>query len=102
MLSRKSGLLGVSGVSSDMREILEAVKGGQERAKLAFDIYIHRLRGGIGAMVAVLGGIDALVFTAGGCWRRSGRRGKPCLRRKSDCHADNRQLLKSGDRKSVV
>jgi acetate kinase len=65
MLNQKSGLLGISGVSGDMREILAAMKQGHQRARLAFDIYIHRLRAGIGAMVAVLGGIDALVFTAG-------------------------------------
>lgn len=65
MLNQKSGLLGVSGVSGDMREILTAMKQGHPRARLAFDIYAHRLRAGIGAMVAALGGIDALVFTAG-------------------------------------
>jgi acetate kinase len=65
VLNQRSGLLGVSGISSDMREILQAMKNGQERAKLAFDIYIHRLTSGIGAMIAVLGGIDALIFTAG-------------------------------------
>src|SRR5437660_11372716 len=48
-----------------MREILASVKRGHSRAKLAFDIYVHRLQAGIGAMVAVLGGIDALVFSAG-------------------------------------
>lgn len=65
ILNKESGLLGISGVSGDMREILAAVKSGHERAQLAFDIYIHRLQSGIGAMVAVLGGIDALIFTAG-------------------------------------
>lgn len=65
ILNKKSGLLGVSGISSDMREILAAVKNGHERAKLAFDIYVHRLQSGIGSMIAVLGGVDALVFTAG-------------------------------------
>jgi len=65
ILNQKSGLLGISGVSGDMREILAAIKQGHPRARLAFDIYAHRLRAGIGAMVAVLGGIDALVFTAG-------------------------------------
>jgi acetate kinase len=65
MLNQKSGLLGISGVSGDMREILAAMNQGHQRAKLAFDIYTHRLQAGIGAMVAVLGGIDALVFTAG-------------------------------------
>ncbi len=65
ILNQKSGLLGISGISSDMREILAASKRGHEQAKLALEIYIHRLRSGIGSMVAVLGGIDALVFTAG-------------------------------------
>ena len=65
VLNYKSGLLGISGVSGDMRNILEAMKAGNSRARLAFDIYIHRLQAGIGAMVAVLGGLDALVFTAG-------------------------------------
>src|SRR5438093_4147552 len=65
VLNRKSGLLGISGLSSDMREVLAAIKQGHSRSKLAFDIYIHRLQAGIGAMAAVLGGIDVLVFTAG-------------------------------------
>ncbi|MGB8131277.1 MAG: acetate kinase [Candidatus Angelobacter sp.] len=65
MLNRESGLLGISGASGDMREILSAMKGNHARAKLAFDIYVHRLQAGIGAMVAVLGGIEVLVFTAG-------------------------------------
>src|SRR5207247_9450299 len=65
LLNEKSGLLGISGLSGDMRQILAAVKQGNPRAKLAFDIYVHRLQAGIGAMIAVLGGIDALVFTAG-------------------------------------
>jgi acetate kinase len=65
LLNQKSGLLGISGISGDMREILAGVKQGHPRARLAFDIYAHRLQAGIGAMVAVLGGIDALVFTAG-------------------------------------
>ena len=65
VLNKKSGLLGISGISSDMREILAATKKGHERAQLALDIYVHRLRSGIGAMIAVLGGVDAVVFTAG-------------------------------------
>ena len=70
VLNKKSGLLGISGISSDMREVLAASKNGNEpermaRAKLALDMYVHRLRSGIGAMIAVLGGADALVFTAG-------------------------------------
>ena len=65
MLNAKSGLLGISGVSSDMREVVAAMKEGNTRAKLAFDIFVHRLRSGIGSMIAALNGIDALVFTAG-------------------------------------
>ncbi|MGB8323730.1 MAG: acetate/propionate family kinase, partial [Candidatus Acidiferrum sp.] len=65
ILNKKSGLLGISGVSSDMRDILAAVRNGHERAKLAFDMYIHRLHLGIGSMIGVLGGLDALIFTAG-------------------------------------
>ena len=65
LLNKESGLKGVSGVSSDMREILSACKEGNERAKLAFAIYIHRLRSFIGAMLATLGGLDALVFAGG-------------------------------------
>jgi acetate kinase len=65
ILNKRSGMLGISGISEDMREILAAIKAGNSRSKLAFDIYVHRLVSGIGAMVAVLGGIDALVFTAG-------------------------------------
>ncbi len=65
ILNKESGLLGISGLSGDMRQILAAIRNGHERAKLAFDIYIHRLRSGIGAMTAALGGMDALIFTAG-------------------------------------
>jgi acetate kinase len=62
ILNQKSGLLGVSGISGDMRDILQS---NDPRAKLAFDIYAHRLCQEIGAMVGVLGGADAIVFTGG-------------------------------------
>ncbi len=65
VLNKESGLLGISGISGDMREIIAAMKRGHSRAKLAFDIYIHRLQAGIGAMIAVLGGVDALIFSGG-------------------------------------
>lgn len=65
LLNSKSGLLGISGISPDMRKIVTAMKDGHSRAKLAFDMFVHRLQRGIGAMVAVLGGTDVLVFTAG-------------------------------------
>jgi acetate kinase len=64
-LNRESGLLGISGASSDMREILSLMRKGHERARLAFAMFVHRLRGAIAAMAASLGGLDALVFTAG-------------------------------------
>jgi acetate kinase len=65
LLTKESGLLGVSGISADMRAIVAASAEGQGRSQLAFDIYIHRLRSSIGAMIASLGGLDVLVFTAG-------------------------------------
>jgi len=65
LLNKNSGLLGISGVSGDMREIISALRTGNPRAKLAFDIYVHRLQAGIASMVAAMGGLDALVFTAG-------------------------------------
>ena len=65
LLTKESGLLGVSGISADMRAIIAASAEGQKRSQLAFDIYIHRLRSSIGAMIASLGGLDVLVFTAG-------------------------------------
>ncbi len=65
ILSRESGLLGVSGRSSDMRTIEAAADQGDPRALLALRMFVHRLRAGIGAMAASLGGVDALVFAAG-------------------------------------
>jgi acetate kinase len=65
ILNHQSGLLGISGVSSNMRDVLQAVQSGTPRAKLAFNIFIHRLCAEIGAMAASLGGVDVLVFTAG-------------------------------------
>jgi acetate kinase len=63
-LNHESGLLGVSGVSSDMREVLAALPQNPD-ARLAVDVYVHRIRQTIGAMAATLGGVDGLVFTAG-------------------------------------
>jgi acetate kinase len=64
-LDRESGLLGISGLSSDMREILKSAEGGEGRARLAFEVYLHRLRACLASMVAALGGLDAVVFTGG-------------------------------------
>ena len=65
ILNKESGLKGVSGVSNDVREILKAINEGNTQAQLAYDIYLHRLKKAIGAMVASLNGLDVLVFTAG-------------------------------------
>jgi acetate kinase len=64
-LNHQSGLLGLSGVSSDMRGVLAAADGGHERAQLALRGYTYRVRTAIGALAASLGGLDTLVFTAG-------------------------------------
>lgn len=65
MLNNESGLKGISGLSGDMREILQAREEGHQGAKLALSMYVYRLRSFIGAMIAVLGGIDVLTFTGG-------------------------------------
>ena len=65
MLNRRSGLLGHSGVSGDYRDVERAATGGSDRAKLAIEAFVHRLKKYIGAYAAVLGGADAIVFTGG-------------------------------------
>jgi acetate kinase len=64
-LNREAGLLGVSGISGDMRQVIAAANSGNPQAKLAIAIYVRRIRQTIGAYAATMGGIDALVFTAG-------------------------------------
>lgn len=64
-LSHRSGLLGVSGVSSDFRKVEAAAARGNSRAALALEIYADRVRGAIGSLTASLGGLDTLVFTGG-------------------------------------
>jgi acetate kinase len=64
-LNKESGLLGVSGISSDLREVEKAAKAGHREAILALEMFNYRVRLGIGAMAAALGGMYALVFTAG-------------------------------------
>jgi acetate kinase len=64
-LNRESGLLGVSGVSADMRQVMAAAKDGHKQAQLALGIYTHRVRQAIGAFAVTMGGVDGLAFTAG-------------------------------------
>ncbi len=63
--NKKSGMLGLSGVSNDLRDILEAAGSGNERAKIALDVYYNKVKGYIGNYIAKLNGVDCLVFTAG-------------------------------------
>lgn len=65
LLNKKSGVLGISGISSDMREIDTAVEQGNERAKIALDMYNYRIKKYVGAYAAAMGGCDIIVFTAG-------------------------------------
>lgn len=65
ILNKKSGLLGISGVSSDMRDVEAAAAEGNERAQVALDIYYDRVRKYVGSYLTVLGGADVIVFTAG-------------------------------------
>jgi len=65
LLNTESGLLGISGVSSDMRDVMQAAGDGNTRAQLAVDIFCYRVRKYIGAYAATMGGLDAVVFTAG-------------------------------------
>ncbi len=65
VLNYKSGLKGISGLSNDMREIKKAAREGNKRAKLALDIFIYRITKYIGSYIAAMGGVDAIVFTAG-------------------------------------
>ena len=65
LLNKKSGLLGITGISSDMREIDAAAKNNDERAVLALDMYFYRIKKYVGAYAAAMGGVDTIVFTAG-------------------------------------
>ncbi|MFK4788523.1 acetate/propionate family kinase [Microbacterium sp. ZW T5_56] len=64
LLNKQSGLLGLAGVS-DMRDVLDGREHGDDRATLAFDVYVHRLKHYLGAYLAILGGVDVISFTAG-------------------------------------
>lgn len=65
LLNKHSGLIGISGESSDMREIEEALGEGNKKAKMAFDVFTYKIKKYVGAYAAAMGGVDALVFTGG-------------------------------------
>jgi acetate kinase len=79
LLNKHSGLQGLSGISSDMRDVLEEEETGSSRARLALDVYTYRVRKYIGAYAAVLGGLDAVAFT-GGIGQNSASIRTRCLR----------------------
>ena len=78
LLNKKSGVLGVSGVSSDMREVDAAAKDGNELAKTALDMYNYRIKKYVGAYTAAMGGCDIIVFTAGVGENQSSMREEVC------------------------
>ena len=93
VLNHESGLLGVSGASGDMRQVKAAARGGDAHARLALDVYARRLRQMIGGYAATLGGVDALVFTAGvgehdAEMRADACRGLECLGLELDAQAN--------------
>jgi acetate kinase len=65
LINKHSGMLGISGLSSDMRDLEDAASEGNERAKLAFQMYAYRVRKYIGAYAAAMGGVDVIIFTGG-------------------------------------
>jgi acetate kinase len=77
-LNHESGLLGVSGVSSDYRSVEQAAAAGNERARLALAIFADRVRAAVGALAVTLGGVDVLVFTAGIGEHAAGLRAAVC------------------------
>jgi len=78
ILNKESGLKGISGISNDMRSLEAKAKSGNKRARLAIDIFVYRIRKYIGAYLSVLGGLDALIFTAGIGENQAGIRKKIC------------------------
>ena len=78
LLNKKSGMLGITGISSDMREIDAACEEGNERALLATDMYFYRIRKYIGAYAAAMDGCDIIVFTAGVGENQTSMREKVC------------------------
>ncbi len=78
LLNKKSGVLGVTGISSDMRDVENAAGQGNHRAQLALDMYFYRIRKYVGAYAAAMGGVDIIVFTAGVGENQPGMREAVC------------------------
>ena len=78
LLNKQSGVLGITGESSDMRDVENAASNGDERARLALDMYFYRIKKYIGAYAAAMGGVDIIVFTAGVGENQIGMRSEVC------------------------
>lgn len=78
IINKESGMAGLTGISSDMREIEAAVNAGNERAKLGLDMYVQRITKYIGAYAAEMGGVDIIVFTGGVGENQTGLRADVC------------------------
>jgi acetate kinase len=113
VLNKKSGLLGLSGVSSDMREVLRAADQGHQRALIALKAYCYRVRKYIGAYVASMGGLDTVIFTGGvgqgsAVVRAFALQGLECMGitldngRNQDARADETNRISSDDSKVAV
>lgn len=112
LINKKSGVLGISGVSSDMRDIENAVAAGDPRAKLALDMYEYRITKYIGAYTAALGGVDVIVFTGGVGENQTGSREKICRQleylgidfdaKKNKTRGEEIELTREGSKVRVV
>jgi acetate kinase len=113
LLNKKSGLLGLSGVSSDMREVLRAADQGHQRALIALKAYCYRVRKYIGAYVASMGGLDTVIFTGGvgqgsAVVRALALQGLECMgitiddKRNSEASADEISRISTDDSKVAV
>ena len=112
LINKQSGVLGISGISSDMRDIEDSIKAGNERAKLAMDMYEYRILKYIGAYTAVLGGVDIIVFTGGVGENQIGTREMLCRQlaflgidfdeKANQCRGKEVEITKPGSKVKVV
>ena len=112
LINKQSGVLGISGISSDMRDIEKGIAAGDERAKLAMDMYEYRILKYIGAYTAVLGGVDIIVFTVGVGENQISTREVLCRQlaflgidfdaQANDCRGKEVEITKPGSKVKVV
>lgn len=112
LINKESGVLGISGISSDMRDIEDAIARGDERARLAMDMYEYRILKYIGAYTAVLGGVDVIVFTGGVGENQLSTRENLCRQlaflgidfdaKANDCRGKEVEITRPGSKVKVV